>query len=139
MFKILKRLWQPKERRKHGRVSADSVVKFRILDSKNPAMSSRMLQGKILDISEEGLCIGTNIVQIDGLHIFHPTSRDKNKLEIEVELHPDLLPLRALGEVRWYSKVQDDAGWIFKVGVSWLSLSESDYQTLKNFLKTMRE
>jgi hypothetical protein len=47
--------------------------------------------------------------------------------------------LRALGEVRWYSKVQDDAGWIFKVGVSWLSLSESDYQTLKNFLKTMGE
>lgn len=134
MFKILKKFWQFKERRKHGRISAASTVKFRILDSKNPAVSSRMLQGKVLDISAEGLCIATNIVQIDGLHVFHPTSQYKNKLEIEVELHPDLAPLKALGEVRWYSQT-DEAGWIFKMGVTWSSLNENDRQILKKFLK----
>ena len=93
-----------------------------------------MLQGKVLDISAEGLCIATNIVQIDGLHVFHPTSQYKNKLEIEVELHPDLAPLKALGEVRWYSQT-DEAGWIFKMGVTWSSLNENDRQILKKFLK----
>jgi hypothetical protein len=94
-----------------------------------------MLQGKVLDISAEGLCIGTYTVQIDGLHIFHSTSQHKNKLEIEVELHPDLIPLRSLCEVRWYSRVEYETGSIYKMGVNWESLSQSDRQTLKNFLK----
>jgi hypothetical protein len=54
---------------------------------------------------------------------------------MEVTLHPDLAPLRTLGEVRWYSRVEDETGSIYKVGVNWESLSQSDRQTLKNFLK----
>jgi hypothetical protein len=94
-----------------------------------------MIQGKVLDLSEKGLCIGTNIVQIDGLHVFHPSSPYKNKLEIEVELHPDLPHLKTLAEVIWYSRAENENGWIYKMGVSWESLSESGRQTLKNFLK----
>jgi hypothetical protein len=94
-----------------------------------------MIQGKVLDISEEGVCIGTNIVQIDGLHVFHPSSTQKNKLEIEVELHPDLPHLKTLAEVIWYSRAEDENGWIYKMGVSWESLNESGRQTLKNFFK----
>jgi len=94
-----------------------------------------MIQGKVLDISVEGLCIGTNTVQIDGLHVFHPSSPYQNKLEIEVELRPDLPRLRTLAQVKWYSRVEDEMGWIYKMGVNWESLSESDQQTLKSFLK----
>jgi hypothetical protein len=135
MFKSLKELWRPRERRKHARTPTHFNVKFRILDGKNPAICSRMIQAKVLDISNEGLCIGTNIVQIDGLHVFHPSSLYKNKLEIEVELHPDLPLLRTLGEVKWYSRVEDDTGWIYKMGVNWESLTEGDRQTLKSILK----
>mgnify|MGYP001071329371 CR=1 FL=1 len=135
MLKILKKFWGPKERRKYTRASVSSAVKFKILDSKNPAICSRMIQAKVLDISEEGLCIGTNTVQIDGLHVFHPSSSYRNKLEIEVELHPELQPLRTLAEVKWYSKVEDETGWIYKMGVNWESLTESDRKTLKSFLK----
>jgi hypothetical protein len=94
-----------------------------------------MIQAKVLDISEEGICIGTNTVQIDGLHVFHPSSPYKNKLEIEVELHPDLPLLSTLAEVKWYSRVEDETGWIYKMGVNWESLTESDRKTLKSFLK----
>jgi hypothetical protein len=94
-----------------------------------------MIQAKVLDISEEGICIGTNTVQIDGLHVFHPSSPYQNKLEIEVELHPDLPLLRTLAEVKWYSRVEDETGWIYKMGVNWESLTESDRKTLKSFLK----
>jgi hypothetical protein len=135
MLKILKRFWRPMERRKENRISVNAAVKFRILDGKDPTICSRMLKGKVLDISAEGFCIGTNTVQIDGLHIFHPASQHQNKLEMEVTLHPDLAPLRTLGEVRWYSRVEDETGSIYKVGVNWESLSQSDRQTLKNFLK----
>ena len=135
MLKIFKEFWRTKERRKHGRISVNSSVQFRILDGKNPAICSRMLRGKVLDISAEGLCIGTNTVQIDGLHIFYSTSQHKNRVEIEVELHPDLAPIRTIGEVRWYSRVEDETGSIYKMGVNWGSLNQSDQQILKNFLK----
>ena len=135
MLKILKQFWRPGERRKHIRAPFNSTVKFRILDGKNPAICSRVIQGRVLDISSEGLRIGTNIVQIDGLHVFHPSSPYKNKLEIEVELHPDLPRLRTLAEVKWYSRVEDEMGWIYKMGVNWESLNDNDRQTLKSFFK----
>jgi hypothetical protein len=135
MFKFLKQFRRPGERRKHIRASFSSPVNFRIIDSKNPAICSRMIQGKLLDISMEGICIGTNTVQIDGLHVFHPSSPYKNKLEIEVDLHPDLPRLRTFAEVRWYSRVEDGNGWIYKIGVNWESLNEGDRQILKSFFK----
>ncbi len=135
MFKIFKKFLEPRERRKYTRAPSSSLVKFRILDSKNPAICSRVVQGKVSDISLEGICIGTNTVQIDGLHVFHPSSPYQNKLEIEIELSPDLPRLVTLAEVKWYSRVEDESGWIYKMGVNWGSLSESDRQTLRNFLK----
>jgi hypothetical protein len=135
MLKIFKRFWRLRDRRKESRISVDATVKFRILDGRNPTISSRVLQGKVLDISTEGLCIGTYTVQIDGLHIFHPASQHKNKLEMEVTLHPDLPPLRSLGEVKWYCRVEDETGSIYKVGVNWQSMSQNDVQTLKDFLR----
>jgi len=136
MLKIFTRFWQPKERRRYGRISAHSDVKFRIIDSENPAIRSQLLQGKVFDLSAEGLCIGTTTVQADGLHVFHPSSRYKNRLEVEVALDPCMAPLRTFGEVKWYSRDKDEKGSVFKMGVKWLSLSESDRQTLNNFLKT---
>ena len=135
MLKILRKFWRPRERRKHDRISAGATVKFRILDGKNPTTCSRVLRGKVIDMSAEGLCIGTNTVQIDGLHIFYSTSQHKNRVEIEVELQPDAAPLRTVGEVIWYSRVEDGSGSIYKMGVNWESLSQSDRQNLKNFLK----
>ncbi len=135
MRKILRRLWPSKNRRKHDRVSVHSVVKFKILDSRNPSLCSRMLSGEILDISEEGLCIGTNTVQIDGLHIFHHPSRGKSKLALEVELQPDQAPLKAIGEVRWYRRVVSESPSTYRVGVTWETLSKDDQETLKKLLK----
>ncbi|NWF91335.1 MAG: PilZ domain-containing protein [Syntrophaceae bacterium] len=136
MWNFFKGFWRLKERRKSARAPVSSAVRFRIIDSKNPAIRSRILHGKVLDLSLEGLCIGTNTVQMDGLHVFHPSSQQRNRLEIEVELRPDLPPMRILAEVKWYSRVEDEVGWIYKMGVNWDSLSESDRQTLKTFLKT---
>jgi hypothetical protein len=94
-----------------------------------------MLSGEILDISEEGLCIGTNTVQIDGLHIFHHPSRGKSKLELEVELQPDQTPLKTIGEVRWYRRIVSESASTYKVGVTWETLSKDDQEILKKLLK----
>jgi hypothetical protein len=134
MLKIFRRLWQPKERRRCGRISAHSDVRFRIIDSKNPSIRSLLLQGKVFDLSAEGLCIGTTTVQAE-LHVFHQSSHYKNRLEVELDLDPCIAPLRTFGEVKWYSRHKDEKGSIFKMGVKWLFLSESDRQTLNNFLK----
>ncbi|OGP60738.1 MAG: hypothetical protein A2162_04120 [Deltaproteobacteria bacterium RBG_13_52_11b] len=136
MLRIFKQLLRPIERRKYVRSLINATVSFRIVDSNNPAIHSRVLQGKVFDVSQEGLCIGTNLVQIDGLHVFHPSSQHKNNLEIEVKLDPDLPSMKTFGEVKWYSKVEEEIGWIYRMGVTWLSLGDNDQQTLKNFLKT---
>ncbi len=136
ILKIFKGLKDRPERRKHLRALVNASIMFRILDRKNPEIHSRVLQGKVFDVSQEGLCVGTNLVQIDGLHVFHPSSPSNNRLEMEVKLDPDLPALKTFGEVIWYSKVEEEKGWVYKMGVTWDSLSESDRQTLKNFLKT---
>lgn len=135
MLKFFKKLLQASERRKHGRQAVHATVKFRILDGKNPAISSRIIDGKVIDMSPGGLCIGTNTVHIDGLHIFHhATSMYKNKLEIEVELHPDQPPLRTLGEASWYDRSAEGSETVYKFGVNWGPLSKSDRQVLESFL-----
>jgi hypothetical protein len=135
MFNILKDRWWPWERRKQDRASANLTTRFKIVDGKDPTVRSRAVEGKVLDISGDGLCIGTNTVQVDGLHIFHPGSAYKNKIEMEVELAPDQTPLRTVAEVRWYKRVEKGAGWIYKLGVNWESLTESERKTLKDFLR----
>ncbi len=135
MFKTLKKLWGSGERRKYVRAPVSSTVKFRILDSKNPAICSRVIQGKVLDISAEGLCIGTSIVQVDGLHVFHATSPNQNKLEVEVDLGEDLPQLRTLAQVKWYRRAEDEFGSIYKVGINWECLNDGDQEVLKRFLK----
>jgi hypothetical protein len=135
MFKIFKKIWVPKDRRKHDRVATQSTVKFKILDSKNPGVCSRLLQGEILDLSEKGLCIGTNTVQIDGLHVFHHPTMEKNKLEIEMELHPGQAALKTVGEVRWYRRVESAGASTYRVGVNWESLDKTGLEAIKKFLK----
>jgi hypothetical protein len=136
MLKILKKIWSPKNRRRVDRVMTLSLVQFKILDSRNPGIHSRVIQGEVLDLSEEGLCIGTNTVQIDGLHIFHHPSKGRSKLEVEVELSPDQSPLKTVGEVRWYRKMEDPSASTYRVGVNWESLNKGDLEALRNFLKT---
>lgn len=135
MLRILKKFLRASERRHHDRQAVHATVKFRILDGKDPAIASRMIEGHVLDMSPGGLCIGTNTVNIDGLHIFHhPTSMYKNKLEIEVELHPDQPPLKTRGEASWYDRTSEGSDWTYKFGVNWGSLSKSDRQALESFL-----
>ena len=135
MLKILKKIWGSKNRRKYDRVATESIVKFKILDSNNPGIGSRVLEGEILDLSEEGLCLGTNTVQIDGLHVFHHPGTGRSKLEVELVLDPNQSPLKTIGEVRWYRKVEGVGTSTYRVGVNWESLSKSDLDILKKFLK----
>ncbi len=137
MFEILRRLWYARDRRKQGRVPAKLRVSFRIVDYKRPEISSRTLEGNILDISSKGLCIGTRIVFIDGLHVFPPGSHT-NKLDLEIHLNQNFPTLKVVGDVVWYRKAQDrTAGWIFKMGVSW-NLSKEDEEKLRTLLKNGR-
>ncbi len=133
MFRIFRR---SKKLHRCDRISDHSDVKFRIIDSKNPALHAQLLQGKVFDLSAEGLCIGTTTDQIDGLRVFHPSSQHENRLEVEVDLDPCMPPLRTFGEAKWYIRYKDDRGSIFKMGVKWLSLCDTDRQVLNSFLET---
>jgi hypothetical protein len=139
MLKVLKKIWPPKNRRKVDRVPTHSLVQFKILDSRNPSVRSRVLQGEILDLSEEGLCIGTNTVQIDGMHIFHHPSTGRSKLELEVALSAGQSALKTVGEVRWYRKTEGAGASTYRVGVNWESLTKEDLEALRKFLKTQEK
>jgi hypothetical protein len=132
MFRIFR---QSKKRHRYDRISDHSDVRFRIIDSRNPSHRSQLLQGKVLDLSKEGLCIGTSTVQ-EELHVYHPSLQCKDRLEMEVDLDPCMAPMKTFGEVKWYMQDKNEKGTMFKMGVQWLSLSGSDRQTLNNLLAT---
>jgi len=68
---------------------------------------------KVLDLSKEGLCIGTSTVQ-EECHVHHPSLQCKNRLEMEVDLDPCMAPMKTFGEVKWYMQDKNEKGTMFK-------------------------
>jgi len=128
----LKRL----DNRKYARIKADLDVRFVIVGvDPEDNMSSRVIQSETRSISVKGACIGTNIVQVDGLHICSSISGlGKNKLRLEIDLPSSSKPITPMGEVRWYNLTPNDGKYLYYVGLSFTELSNEDKETLKCFI-----
>ncbi len=123
------------ERRKFYRLKSPVQVRFRIISGDNKGGSSRLIKGKTENISEGGICLETNLVQVDGLHISHDSSMlYKNRLEIEIDLSPEIESIKAIGDVIWYDLKRKKDQYTYNVGVSFSEISEDDQDRLNNFL-----
>ncbi|MBI5183083.1 MAG: PilZ domain-containing protein [Nitrospinae bacterium] len=123
------------EKRRFYRLKSPIQVRFRIISGDNKGGASRLIKGKTENISMGGICLETNLVQVDGLHISHDSSMlYKNRLEMEIDLSPDMESVKAIGEVIWYDLKQKKGQYIYNVGVWFLEISEEDKNKLSTFL-----
>ncbi len=115
--------------------------KFKIISGKNPKNTSSIINSIAKNISLNGLCLETSLVQSDGLHISHDSSMmTKNKLDIEIELPnkndtgENLDVIHVLGRVIWYDKKTNYQHFPFEVGIDILEISDEDFLKLKTFI-----
>ncbi len=139
MFKFFKSSFFTK--RKFKRINSSLNAKFKIISGKNPKNTSSIINSIAKNISLNGLCLETSLVQSDGLHISHDSSMmTKNKLDIEIELPnkndkgENLDVIHILGRVTWYDKKTNYQHFPFEVGIDILEISDEDFLKLKTFI-----
>lgn len=101
---------------------------------------SRTMQAKTKSISISVVSLGTNTVQVEGLHICSSISgMAKNKLKLEIDLPSNYKTITPIGEVCWYDLTPESEEYLYNVGVSFIELTEEDSEVLKKFITTERK
>jgi len=94
---------------------------------------------KSRNISEEGICIETRQVEIDGVHMLSGSpGAQKNRLDLELELYGTEKTLKIIGEVCWYDLAPESENFMFQVGIVFLNFDAEKKSLLKSFLKNQR-
>lgn len=129
------------DRRKHQRIEARLDAGFVIIgEGIHGYVSSRKVQTKTKNISINGVWLGTNVVQIDELHICSSLSGiGKNRLKLEIHLPSGFKTITAIGEVCWYDLNHENDEYLYNLGVSFVELSKGDREVLKRFITTARK
>ncbi len=128
------------DKRKLKRFKFPLNVKFKIICSGNPPETSPELTGAVKDISMDGLCLETGLVQVGRFHISHDSSMmKKNRLRIELQLpQEENKPsdtINVLGEVSWYDKTDLNPQYPYHLGVLILEMSNEDKSKLETLIK----
>lgn len=128
-------------RRKHKRIEARLEAEFAIIaEGIDGYVYSRKIQTKTKNISINGVWLGTNVVQIDELHICSSLSGiDKNRLKLEIQLPSGFKTINPIGEVCWYDLNHENDEYLYNVGVSFVELSKGDREVLKRFITTAKK
>jgi hypothetical protein len=126
-------------KRKSNRV-AILTLRYKVVSGWDKNKASRFVLGIVQNISPDGLCLRTNTLEIDGLHIsFDDTPLVRNKLRIELDLPSSRNTINLEGEVEWYEKEPGKNRDFYNVGVSFVKLKDEDRKTLKEYIKTIEE
>lgn len=120
-------------RRLGARVSLSGRVRFRIVREGPDTKVSEPLEGKMRDLGLQGICLETNQIVADGLHISydqHPAQRNRVYLQMQL---PEVGTVRAVGETVWYERVSP-AESRYVVGLRFVEISQADRAALSRYL-----
>ena len=100
---------------------------------------SSLIDGEASDISLGGICLQTNVLEMDGLHIYHNSNHPyQNILEIDIDLPFDYGNIKAMGKVAWYDLAKRRGKYQFDSGVVFLEIDKKDKENLTRFLNKER-
>ena len=110
------------------------TLRYKVVSGWDKKKASKVVLGVVKNISEDGLCLKTNSLEIDGMNItYDDTPLVRNKLVIELDL-PDMTePLKLEGEVEWYEK--ESRRDFYSVGISFSRIGDEEKSILKNFVE----
>ena len=120
---LFRRKYRNIEHRKFIRLKDSLSLSVRLVDSRSRKAYSRQINGKTLNISQEGLCIETSAVTVNGVDIFNDAMSDEKNLEIEINDYQSGEKIKALGKVIWFDMTPKQKSFLFTAGV-YLTLIE---------------
>ncbi|HEY7913702.1 MAG TPA: hypothetical protein VIG62_17450 [Blastocatellia bacterium] len=109
-------------------------MRLTIIDQSDEGRRSRVIEGLVLDVGEQGMRIQTGTIETGRLHIIRDhTVAFKNKLEVEVDL--PRATVSYTGFAAWYRPEGDGLIWV--IGVYIRDMSAADRQAYDDYLKSL--
>jgi len=126
---MLKNMWKHLERRRYKRRPVNLNAEVGVEVKKGSVSKKHLLPVKVINLSSQGCYFVTNIVLLNGKHLF---LEDMGSKEIEIQIHLPNNPIQTLAKVIWFDLAEDYKG--FKVGLSFESMKDIDRNFLKQYL-----
>ena len=93
----------------------------------------------ISNVSLEGICLETNVVLVDGSHVFSEAMTEEKRLKIEIDLPAELERITATGKVIWYDLSLSGSPYRFRAGVYLTEMEGDSREIWGRFLTTLRK
>jgi hypothetical protein len=109
-------------------------MRMTIIDQSDEGRRSRIIEGRVLDLGQQGMRIQTGTVETGKLHIVRDhTVAFKNKLECEVDLPNGTV--RLTGFAAWYRPEAEGIFWV--VGLYIREMPAADRRIYDEYLKQL--
>ena len=131
--------WRGVEKRKFLRLESPLPVWFNLYQVLGRRETSRRLGGMISNVSLEGICLETNVVLIDGSHVFSEAMTEEKRLKLEIDLPAESERITARGKVIWYDLSSSDSPYRFRAGVYLTEMEGDSREIWGRFLTTLRK
>jgi len=127
------------EKRNFLRLDFPLDVTVKVVPTREVPRHPILLPMKTRNISKGGICLETNCIEVNGIHLLSgsPFARE-NLLAMTIALIPGERPFQALGEVRWYDIARDIPGCLYRVGAVFSEVDDDGRSQLLRFLKDHR-
>lgn len=127
------------EKRRFQRLEIPLDVTIEIITEEEVLKSLAPLKMKCCNISQEGICLETRHIEMDGVNLLAgpPGARD-NHVQMEFELIQGEPPFRATGEVCWYDVSRDSPEFMYQVGIEFITIEGRGKELLMKFLKSYK-
>lgn len=93
----------------------------------------------ISNVSAEGICLETNVVLVDGSHVFSEAMTDEKRLKLEINLPGESERITAVGKVIWYDLSTSGSPYRFRAGVYLTEMDGNFKETWSRFLTGLRK
>jgi hypothetical protein len=131
--------WKGVERRKFLRLESPVPVWFNLFHVLGRRETTRRLGGMISNVSPEGICLETNVVLVDGSHVFSEAMTDEKGLKLEINLPGESEGITAVGKVIWYDLSTSGSPYQFRAGVYLTEMDGNSKETWSRFLTGLRK
>ncbi len=131
--------WKGVERRKFLRLESPVPVWFNLFHVLGRRETTRKLGGMISNVSPEGICLETNVVLVDGSHVFSEAMTDEKGLKLEINLPGESEEITAVGKVIWYDLSTSGSPYRFRAGVYLTEMDGNSKETWSRFLTGLRK
>jgi hypothetical protein len=131
--------WRGVERRKLLRLKSPLPVWFNLYHVLGRRDASRKLGGMISNVSLQGICLETNVVLVDGSHVFSEAMEEEKRLRIEIDLPPESERITAIGKVVWYDLSPSSSPYRFRAGVYLTEMDGNSKEIWRRFLTALRK